>query len=75
MHSVAVCGLMIALARQLNMDCHQVLEAGVGGLLHDIGKIGIPDAVLNKPGKLTDTEWNRVRKHPQWGHRILEQCG
>ncbi|NLY59587.1 MAG: HD-GYP domain-containing protein [Gammaproteobacteria bacterium] len=75
MHSVAVCGLMIALARQLNMDGHQVREAGLAGLLHDIGKIGIPDAILNKPGKLTDIEWNRVRQHPQYGHRLLKECG
>jgi HD-GYP domain-containing protein (c-di-GMP phosphodiesterase class II) len=57
MHSVAVCALMIALARQLNMAEDMVREAGLAGLLHDIGKVGIPMTVLNKPGKLTDSEF------------------
>ncbi len=71
MHSVAVCALMIALARQLNLDQDMVREAGFAGLLHDIGKIGIPHAVLNKPGKLTDSEFAIVRSHPQVGAKIL----
>jgi len=75
MHSVAVCGLMIALARQMNMSGQQVREAGVAGLLHDIGKIGVQDAVINKPGKLTDNEWQLMRRHPEMGHRILKECG
>lgn len=75
MHSVAVCGLMIALARQLNMDSQQVRDAGMAGLLHDIGKVVIPGAILDKPGKLTDIEWSQVRQHPLFGHRILKECG
>lgn len=75
MHSVAVCGLMIALARQLDMDPQQVREAGVAGLLHDIGKSGIQDAIINKPDKLSDSEWKLVRKHPEIGHELLQGCG
>jgi putative nucleotidyltransferase with HDIG domain len=71
MHSVAVCALMIALARQLGLDQEQVREAGLAGLLHDIGKMAIPNAVLNKPGKLTDNEFSVVRGHPQAGTRML----
>jgi HD-GYP domain-containing protein (c-di-GMP phosphodiesterase class II) len=48
MHSVAVCALMIALARQLNLPEPSVRDAGLAGLLHDLGKIGIPDNILNK---------------------------
>jgi putative nucleotidyltransferase with HDIG domain len=73
MHSVAVCALMIALARQLGLSEALVREAGLAGLLHDIGKMAIPDAVLNKPGKLTDSEFATVRDHPVAGsHMLLE---
>lgn len=71
MHSVAVCALMIALARQLGLDEPMVREAGLAGLLHDLGKIGIPNKILNKPGKLTDDEFNVVKSHPQIGAKIL----
>lgn len=71
MHSVAVCALMIALARQLNLDDDMVREAGFAGLLHDIGKVGIPMKVLNKPGKLTDGEFAIVKSHPEVGAKIL----
>lgn len=71
MHSVAVCALMIALARQLQLEENMVREAGVAGLLHDIGKIGIPMKILNKPGKLTDEEFAIVKSHPEVGSQIL----
>ena len=71
MHSVAVCALMIALARQLGLPEPQVREAGLAGLLHDIGKMAVPNAVLNKPGKLTDSEFATMRGHPMAGARIL----
>ena len=71
MHSVAVCALMIALARNLGLNEAQVREAGLAGLLHDIGKMAIPNEVLNKPGKLTDNEFATVRDHPEAGSRML----
>lgn len=71
MHSVAVCALMIALARQLGMAEEQVREAGMAGLLHDIGKMAIPDTILNKPGKLTDAEFGTMRGHPEAGGKML----
>lgn len=71
LHSVAVCALMIALARQLDLDEDMVRDAGLAGLLHDIGKIGIPMKVLNKPGKLTDEEFSIVKSHPEVGAKIL----
>ncbi|HSC68632.1 MAG TPA: HD-GYP domain-containing protein [Cellvibrio sp.] len=71
MHSVAVCALMIALARHLELAEDLVREAGFAGLLHDIGKVGIPLNVLNKPGKLTDSEFAIVKAHPETGAKIL----
>ncbi|NNM51140.1 MAG: HD-GYP domain-containing protein [Pseudomonadales bacterium] len=71
MHSVAVCALMTALAKQLQMDEKLVYEAGMAGLLHDIGKAAIPNEVLDKPGKLTEKEFDLVKTHPVEGHLML----
>lgn len=71
MHSVAVCALMIALARRLGLGEALVQEAGMAGLLHDIGKMQVPLEVLNKPGQLSDAEFLTVRGHPEAGSSIL----
>jgi putative nucleotidyltransferase with HDIG domain len=71
MHSVAVCALMVSLARQLELDDEHVRQAGLAGLLHDIGKMMIPPEILNKPGKLTDAEFETVKNHPAEGHKLL----
>jgi HD-GYP domain-containing protein (c-di-GMP phosphodiesterase class II) len=65
---------MIALARQLGLSEEQVREAGEAGLLHDIGKMAVPDAILNKPDKLTDAEFGTMRGHPEQGTRMLLDC-
>ncbi len=75
MHSVAVCALMVALARQLGMDEARCREAGHAGLLHDVGKALMPLEVLGKPGKLTDEEWRVMRSHPERGYRLLLDSG
>ncbi|MEO8542325.1 MAG: HD-GYP domain-containing protein [Burkholderiaceae bacterium] len=71
MHSVAVCAMMIALARQLNLSDAEVRSAGIAGLLHDVGKMLVPLEILNKPGKLTDAEFTLVKDHPAKGHAFL----
>jgi putative nucleotidyltransferase with HDIG domain len=71
MHSVAVCGLMVALSRRLDLSEAETKQAGLAGLLHDIGKAGIPNMVLNKPGALTDQEFDLIKLHPERGHQIL----
>ena len=71
MHSVAVCALMIALARQLGLNEQQTRNAGMAGLLHDLGKAMIPLEILNKPGKLTDEEFALVKTHPAEGYKLL----
>ncbi|RFC40122.1 MAG: HDIG domain-containing protein [Candidatus Nitrotoga sp. CP45] len=74
LHSVAVCVLMIALGRQLGLQDEALQQVGIAGLLHDIGKIFIPHEVLNKPGKLTDEEFNIIKTHPLKGWEILKDC-
>lgn len=73
MHSVAVCALMVALGRRIGLDEAQCREAGQAGLLHDIGKALMPLEVLNKPGKLTDAEFDVMRSHPVRGHELLQE--
>ena len=73
MHSVAVCALMVSLAKQLGMDAGQARSAGLAGLLHDMGKAFMPSEILNKPGKLTDEEFNVMKSHPARGHELLLQ--
>ena len=75
MHSLAVCALMISLSRQLNLEEDQVKLAGVGGLMHDLGKSLMPLEILNKPGKLSDAEYNIMKKHPAAGAKLLENSG
>jgi putative nucleotidyltransferase with HDIG domain len=73
MHSVAVCALMVSLARQLGLSEHEVKQAGLAGLLHDVGKAAIPAEVLNKPGALTSEEFNLIKLHPERGYELLLQ--
>lgn len=70
-HSVAVCALMVTFCYALNCDRSQLHQAGVGGLLHDIGKVRIPVSVLNKPGRYNEHEYAVMRQHPQYGYDIL----
>ena len=71
MHSVAVCALMIALGNQLNLPAALIRRVGMAGLLHDIGKMAIPGAILNKPGRLSRDEFELVRTHPLEGEKTL----
>jgi putative nucleotidyltransferase with HDIG domain len=75
MHSVAVCALMVALSHHLNLDEDQTHEAGMAGLLHDLGKANMPTEILLKPGKLTVEEFEIMKSHPAEGHRLLLESG
>jgi putative nucleotidyltransferase with HDIG domain len=75
MHSVAVCALMVSLGRQLGLSEEESRLAGMAGLMHDIGKAGTPLEVLNKPGTLTDDEFEIMRQHPANGERMLRESG
>ena len=74
MHSVAVCALMVALGRELGFDEERCRAAGTAGLLHDVGKALMPLSILNKPGKLTDEEFDVMRSHPVRGYELLQEA-
>ncbi len=71
-HSQRVVKYTTAIAERLSLQGPDLEELGRGALLHDIGKIGVPDAVLLKPGKLTPAEWGEMRKHPDTGHQMIQ---
>jgi HD-GYP domain-containing protein (c-di-GMP phosphodiesterase class II) len=73
MHSVAVCALMVALGQQVGLDDAACREAGLAGLLHDLGKAVMPLEILNKAAKLTEEEFAVIRSHPERGWQMLRE--
>jgi len=73
LHSVAVCTLMVNAARHMGKGATETREYGLAGLLHDLGKMGVPETILNKAGKLTEAEFLAVRDHPERGYQLLAQ--
>jgi putative nucleotidyltransferase with HDIG domain len=71
-HSQRVVRYTLAIAARMGVHEAEMEHIGKGALLHDIGKIGVPDSVLLKPGPLTQVEWAEMRRHPEVGHRILQ---
>src|SRR6267154_4197570 len=71
-HSERVVTFSLRLGREYGLSNPQMKALEFGSLLHDIGKIGVPDAILRKPAKLTDEEWVRMREHPLHGQQILK---
>jgi diguanylate cyclase (GGDEF)-like protein/putative nucleotidyltransferase with HDIG domain len=69
-HSQTVGRLAALIAKALGFDDARVERIRLAGMLHDIGKIGIPDWILHKPGKLDEAEWAEIKKHPEMGARI-----
>ena len=65
----------VRLAEELGCDAETLNTLYLSGLLHDIGKIGIDDNVLRKPGKLSDEEYSHIKRHPEIGHKILRDLG
>src|SRR5205807_3088875 len=70
-HSERVVSFSLRLGREYGLTASEMRALEFGSLLHDIGKIGVPDAILRKPAKLTDEEWVRMREHPRHGQQIL----
>ena len=74
-HSQTVSGYARAIAHALGLPAERVARIEIAGVLHDLGKLAIPDAVLHKPGALDDAEWQEIRRHPEVGARILTHAG
>ena len=72
-HSKRVACHTLVLARRFISDADKLRQINWGSLLHDIGKIGIPDAILLKQAQLNEDEWNAMRTHPEKGYRIISQ--
>jgi HD-GYP domain-containing protein (c-di-GMP phosphodiesterase class II) len=74
-HSVTVGRLCSATAAELGLDADHAAEVEIAGVLHDLGKVGLPDAILHKPGPLTEEEWRAVQQHPAVGAQIVAAGG
>lgn len=72
LHSERVADLCKKIAEAMELESHHVSEMGLLGLLHDIGKIGINQNILNSNSKLKEREWNEIKKHPETGYHILK---
>ena len=70
-HSVSICALLMSFAVAMGLDATSVEEAGLGGLLHDVGKMKVPNEILNKPGKLTDDEFTIMKSHASASRDLL----
>ncbi len=75
MHSQRVREYTELITARFKIDEKMKREIGFGALLHDVGKIAVPDQILLKPGKLTDQEWGEMRKHPEAGYSIVKRIG
>jgi putative nucleotidyltransferase with HDIG domain len=73
LHSVSVCALLVAFCRAAGLDAETIHLAGIGGLLHDIGKVKVPTGLLNKPARYTDDEFAQMKNHVVESKRILDQ--
>ncbi|MDE0854404.1 MAG: HD-GYP domain-containing protein [Nevskia sp.] len=70
-HCVAVGALLMVFAEAVGYSKADAAQIGIGGLLHDIGKMFIPDGILNKPGRLSSDEFDRIKRHPLRGYKLL----
>jgi putative nucleotidyltransferase with HDIG domain len=72
-HSHRVADLTVGIARSLGISGAELVQIEHGALMHDIGKLGVPDSILGKPGRLTEPEWEIMRLHPEYGHNMLKK--
>ena len=74
-HTRRVAMLAVKIGERLGLDAASLRDLAAGGLLHDIGKLHTPDSILKKPGKLTDAEYEVIKRHPADGQRMLREVG
>ncbi|MCR4442505.1 MAG: HD domain-containing phosphohydrolase [Peptococcaceae bacterium] len=71
-HSMRVCNIATTIGRKMNLSSEVIRDISISAILHDIGKIGIPEAILQKPGKLSDDEFEIIKMHPVIGYNALK---
>ena len=74
-HTRRVALLAVQVGEELGLPPSRLRSLATGGLLHDIGKLAVPDGILKKPGPLTEDEFAVIRRHPEWGHHLLGELG
>lgn len=74
-HTRRVATLAVAIGERLGLPEGRLRQLALGGLLHDVGKLSVPNSILNKPGKLTDAEFAEIRRHPGAGRELLTELG
>jgi HD-GYP domain-containing protein (c-di-GMP phosphodiesterase class II) len=74
-HTRRVAMLAVRVGEQLGLSASRLRTLAIGGLVHDIGKLSVPDAILKKPGALNDDEYGVVQCHPEWGNKLLNELG
>ena len=74
-HTRRVALRAVQVGEELGLPPHHLRDLAIGGLLHDIGKLSVPDRILKKPGPLTDEEYAVVKRHPEWGRKLLAELG
>jgi hypothetical protein len=74
-HTRRVALLAVQVGEALGLSAGRLRALAIGGLVHDIGKLSVPDAILKKPGALDDEEYAVIKKHPDWGSRLLDDLG
>jgi HD-GYP domain-containing protein (c-di-GMP phosphodiesterase class II) len=74
-HTRGVVGMALALGLEINLSARQMRDLEFGALLHDIGKLRVPNEIINKPGKLTEEEWAIIKLHPGHGQEMLDRVG
>jgi HD domain-containing protein len=74
-HTRRVALRAVQVGEELGLPPHRLRDLAIGGLLHDIGKLSVPDRILKKPGPLTDEEFEIVQRHPEWGRKLLGELG
>jgi putative nucleotidyltransferase with HDIG domain len=74
-HTRRVAELAVRVGEELGVPAHRLRALAIGGLLHDIGKLQVPDAILKKPGPLDDEEYDIVKRHPEWGDLLARELG
>lgn len=73
-HCKRILQLSMAIGERMKLNSNELYQLNLGSFLHDIGKVKVPDNILNKPGKLTSEEWEVMKMHPTYGKRLLEEA-